>query len=352
MNIIEEFNNLEIGQQKYRMHLGMSGVGDNPRKVWLNFRWSFPLFENGRILRLFDLGNRIEDQVVDRLKQIENIKVSALDKDGKQYRCSFLAGHFAGSTDGVVKNVDPKNPEEVMLLEVKSANNNRFNELQQGESYEQWSSNYAIQIQCYMAALNLSRTLVVVYNKNDSGLYTEIIDIREGVLDEMKQKARQIILARTPPESPYSSTDYRIKKFMSAKEQAVYNLEQLPDNVNCRNCKHSEPVLEGDGGWRCNKFNKAIDEETQRQGCDDHIWLPALVNLPIESKGEDDITYMKGGKSITNAPKNKTGMNVFTSTEMRELSKSYYDPELIKKLLRFREEFGVDTRLEELTRDG
>ena len=100
------------------------------------------------------------------------------------------------------------------------------------------------------------------------------------------------------------------------------------------------------------KFNKAIDEETQRQGCDDHIWLPALVNLPIESKGEDDITYMKGGKSITNAPKNKTGMNVFTSTEMRELSKSYYDPELIKKLLRFREEFGVDTRLEELTRDG
>ena len=69
MNIIEEFDNVEVGQQKYRMHLGMSGVGDNPRKVWLNFRWSFPLFENGRILRLFDLGNRIEDQVVDRLKQ-------------------------------------------------------------------------------------------------------------------------------------------------------------------------------------------------------------------------------------------------------------------------------------------
>ena len=350
MNIIEEFNNVEIVQQKYRMHLGMSGVGDNPRKVWLNFRWSFPLFEKGRILRLFDLGNRIEDQVVDRLKQMENIKVSALDKDGKQYRCSFLAGHFAGSTDGVVKNVDPKNPEEVMLLEVKSANNSRFNELQQAESYEQWSSNYAIQIQCYMAALNLSRTLVVVYNKNDSGLYTEIIDAREGVLDEMKQKARQIILATAPPESPYSPTDYRIKKFMSAKEQAVYNLEQLPDNVNCRNCKHSEPIIEGDGGWRCNKFNKPIDEAKQRAGCEQHIWLSSLVNLPIESQGDDSITYMKGPNSFTNAPKDQLGRTSYTSHEMKELSKANYDPEIVKKLMRFRDEFGVNTRLEELTR--
>ena len=351
MNIVEEFDKAEQQGQKHRVHMGMSIIGDNPRKLWLMFRWSFPMIDNSRILRLFDLGNRIEDQVVDALKK-SSINVSALDKAGKQYRCSHLAGHLGGSTDGVVKNVDPENPEEVMLLEVKAANNNRFNELQQGESYEQWSSNYAVQIQCYMASFNLKRTLVVVYNKNDSSLYTEIIDAREGVLEKMKKKAREIIAATEPPESPYSPTDYRIKKFMSAKEQAIYTLEQLPDDVNCRNCKHSEPVLEGDGGWRCNKFNKAIDEETQRQGCDDHIWLPALVNLPIESKGEDDITYMKGGKSITNAPKNKTGMNVFTSTEMRELSKSYYDPELIKKLLRFREEFGVDTRLEELTRDG
>jgi len=58
---------------------------------------------------------------------------------------------------------------------------------------------------------------------------------------------------------------------------------------------------------------------------------------------------MKGNKSITNAPKSEAAMNSFTSAEMRELSKVNYDPDLIKKLLRFREEFGVDTRLEELT---
>ena len=42
-------------------------------------------------------------------------------------------------------------------------------------------------------------------------------------------------------------------------------------------------------------------------------------------------------------------MNSFTSAEMRELSKVDYDSDVMKKLLRFREEFGVDTRLEELT---
>ena len=348
MNIVEEFDKAEQAGQKHRMHMGMSIIGDNPRKLWLMFRWSFPLIDNGRILRLFDLGNRIEDQVVEALKK-SSIKVSALDKDGKQYRCSYLAGHLGGSTDGVVKNVDSENPEEVMLLEVKSANNNRFNELQQSESYEQWSFNYATQIQCYMAAFNLKRALVVVYNKNDSSLYTEIVDAREGVLEEMVDKARKIITATKPPESPYSPTDYRIKKFMSAKEQAIYNLERLPDDVNCRNCKFSEPVMEGDGGWRCNKKNTMLAEEAQRNHCDDHIRLTALVNLPVESEGENDVTYMKGNKSITNAPKSEAAMNSFTSAEMRELSKANYDPDLIKKLLRFREEFGVDTRLEELT---
>ena len=89
-----------------------------------------------------------------------------------------------------------------MLLEVKSANNSRFNELQQGESYEQWSFNYATQILCYMASFNLKRALVVVYNKNDSSLYTEVVEAREGVLEEMTSKASKIISATDPPESP------------------------------------------------------------------------------------------------------------------------------------------------------
>ena len=293
MTLVDEFDQLEVDGQRRRQHLGMSVIGGDPRKLWLEFRWSFPMFENGRILRLFDLGNHIEDQVVDRLKKVDTIKVSATDKEGNQYRCSFLGGHMGGSVDGVVKQADPENPEEVMILEVKSANNNRFRELQQGESYEEWS-----------------------------------------------------------PPSPYASTDYRIRKFMTQKQQAIYGLKQLPDDINCRNCAHSEPVFDGDGAWRCNNFSKPIDEATQRKGCEQHIWLSSLVNLPVNGLSGGATTYAKGKALITNAPKDQAGKDVYTSQEMRELSKVNYDPEVIKKLMRFREEFGMDTRLEELTRDG
>jgi hypothetical protein len=351
MTLVDEFDELEVYGQRRRQHLGMSVIGGDPRKLWLEFRWSFPLFENGRILRLFDLGNRIEDQVVDRMKKMEGLKVSAKDKDGNQYRCSFLGGHLGGSVDGVVKDVDPENPEEVMILEVKSANNNRFRDLQQGESYEEWSKDYSAQIQCYMAAFDLKRALIIVYNKNDSDLYIEIVEARDGILDEMTEKAKLIIQADSPPPSPYSSTDYRIRKFMTPKQQAIYGLEQLPDDINCRNCAHSEPVFDGDGGWRCNNFNKPLDETTQRQGCEQHIWLSSLVSLPIDGIGGGVTTYAKGKVLLTNAPKDQAGKDVYTSKEMRELSKVNYDPEVIKKLMRFREEFGINTRLEELTRD-
>ena len=352
MILIDEFDQLELVGQKKRAHLGMSVVGGNERQLWFEFRWSFPMFEDGRILRLFDLGHRIEDQVLDRLKKMNGIRVSSKNKDGTQYRCSFLGDHMGGSLDGIVKNVIKDKPEEVLLLEVKSANDRRFKELQQTGDYEAWSTNYSVQIQCYMAAFELDRTLIIVYNKNDSEIYTEIVEAKDGVLEEMIAKAKRIIVAEKPPPSPYASTDYRIRKFMTKKQQGIYNLKRLPDNVNCRNCAHSEPMLGEEGGWLCHNFSKPIDEATQRKGCDQHIWLSSLVNLPIEKMGETTTSYLRGNDVFTNAPKDQAGKDVYTSQEMRELSKVNYDPEVIKKLMRFREEFGVGTRLEELTRDG
>jgi len=49
-----------------RGHLGFSGIGDDDEyKQWMGFHWCLPSTFGGRMLRLFDLGNRIEDQVVD-----------------------------------------------------------------------------------------------------------------------------------------------------------------------------------------------------------------------------------------------------------------------------------------------
>jgi len=142
-------------ENRFRGHLGFSGIGDDDEyKLWMGFRWCLPASFNGRMLRLFDLGNRIEDQVVENIRNTDVISIASHDKDGNQFRASFFGGHFAGSCDGLLKGIFPPPSEEViLLLEVKSANDKRFKELVKLQSYEEWSETYRWQVHAYMGAL-------------------------------------------------------------------------------------------------------------------------------------------------------------------------------------------------------
>ena len=171
------FNRIDevISEQndRNRGHMGFSGIGDDDeRKIWLNFHWCLSSSFDGRMLRLFDLGNRIEDQVVDYIKSTNVIGVSPVDKDGKQYRASALGGHFSGSCDGFVRKVLPEAMEEVLLLEVKSANDKRFKELCKLADYQGWSKTYQWQIHAYMGIFGVKKTLAVVNNHDSCGKTT------------------------------------------------------------------------------------------------------------------------------------------------------------------------------------
>ena len=52
----------------------------------MSYHWSLPSSFEDRMLRLFDLGNRIEDQVVDNIANTTVMQVSALDNQGNQYQ--------------------------------------------------------------------------------------------------------------------------------------------------------------------------------------------------------------------------------------------------------------------------
>ena len=66
-SIFEQIDDVIVEQnERNRGHLGFSIIGDDDeRKIWLNFHWCLSPSFGGRMLRLFDLGQRIEDQVVD-----------------------------------------------------------------------------------------------------------------------------------------------------------------------------------------------------------------------------------------------------------------------------------------------
>jgi len=330
-------------ETRYRNHLGMSGIGDDDeRKLWLGFRHCLNSSFEGRMLRLFNLGHRIEEQVVDDIKRTKVISVAAEDQDGNQFSASLLGGHFAGSCDGLLRGVFPEPDEEkIVLLEIKSANDKRFKQLQKERDYGGWSETYRWQIHCYMGALSLTHALVVVVNKNTSEIYSEIIPFDLSIWEKAQEKAKRIICSDTPPPPSRAESDWRMKN-ESSVYQDVYFKRRLPQSVNCRNCINSKPVVESHGAtWYCSRSKRALTFEEQHAGCDDHLWIPALVNadhLPDESN-EDEIAYRVGIKKIFNVISSKRGEYRYSSCEMRELSKAKFDLEMIENMEPIRNEF-------------
>ena len=331
-------------ENRFRGHLGFSGIGDDDEyKMWMGFRWCLPASFSGRMLRLFDLGNRIEDQGGENIRNTDGRSIASHDTDGNQYRASFCGGHFAGSCDGLLKGIFPPPSEEViLLLEVKSANDKRFKELVKLQSYEEWSETYRWQIHAYMGALGLGLCMVVVVNKNDSSVYTEIIDFNPHVWDKAQARAWRIITSDAPDKNTrMSEKDWRMKN-ESELYRNVYFGRRLPESVNCRNCKNVKPLTESNGAvWFCKRKQQSLSLDAQREGCKDHLWIPDLVNanhLPGKST-EDSVAYQVGIMEFYNSTSEVTGEYHYSSVEMRELSKADFEAGLMMTGESVRREF-------------
>ena len=331
-------------ENRHRGHLGFSGIGDDDEyKMWMGFRWCLPSTFGGRMLRLFDLGQRIEEQIVDNIKDSGLISIASHDKDGNQFRASFFGGHFAGSCDGLLKGVLPSPEEElVLLLEVKSANDKRFKELVKLESYEAWSETYRWQIHSYMGALGLTKCMVVVMNKNNSEIYSEVIEYNAAIWERAQEKAERIICSDVPlKDTQRSEKDWRMKNEPDLYKDIYYG-RRLPESVNCRNCVHSKPLTESNGAvWLCKKRNHALSLDEQRAGCDKHMWIPELVNadhMP-ERSTEDATAYRVGIIDFYNGVGPEDGEYYYSSAEMRELSKVRFNAEMMIDAEKIRAEF-------------
>ena len=343
-SIFKKIDEVIVEQNKdYRGHLGFSIIGDtDERKLWLKFNWCLTSSFEGRMLRLFDLGNRIEDQVIDNISDTKVIGVSPLDKDGNQYRASAVGGHFAGSCDGFVRKVLPDFPDTVLVLEVKSANDKRFKELVKLQDYQGWSQTYQWQIHSYMGIFGVTKTLIVVVNKNNNEIYSEIIDYNPSIWEQAQEKANRIIASDAIPDG-LSEKDWRLKNETTVYRE-VYLGNRLPTSVNCRNCTSSKAITESNGAvWWCFRHNKNLALDEQKNGCQDHLWMPVLVpadHLPDQST-EDKIAYQSGIVKFFNSTKENLDANSFSSPELRELSKAKFDAEIMTGTHSFRDSFDA-----------
>jgi len=345
---------LEEGNRSNRGHLGFSVIGDeDEHKLWMNFHWCLPSTFSGRMLRLFDLGNRIEDQVIENIRDSGLYDVASHDSDGNQVSVSVLGGHFSGSCDALLRRVLPP-PDDglVLLCEIKSANDKRFNQLKKLGSYELWSETYKWQIHCYMGGLGLTKCIVIVVNKNNSEVYTEVIDYDEQVWEKAQERAERVITSTEPPKhGRKSEKDYMLRGESKAYID-IYTRKRFPESVNCRNCAFSKPLVNTHGAtWVCTRSGQNLDLDTQRAGCNDHLWTPKLIttatHIPEESN-DDVIAYQSGVVTFYNAT--EKGMKdgpYYSSAELREFSKVQFDADFMKLASEVKAEFPgsqVDVR--------
>ena len=206
INMASPENVLDVwyeSQNVARTRLGLSEVG-HPCNRYLWYRHQgLPLpTPDGRVLRLFELGNVIEEHL------IADLRKAGYTIDGQQTDVVLSYGdvHLLGHTDGIIEGLAESSAKH--LLEIKTANEKSFKALVKCRSYEKWNPKYKGQVHAYMMGLTLRRALVIVYNKNTSEVYSERIKYdREYAIDLMTD-VFNAITAETEPERKCPRADW------------------------------------------------------------------------------------------------------------------------------------------------
>lgn len=278
------FEHYEAAQQgKHRPHLGGSQIG-NPckRALWYQFRWCLAPSHEGRILRLFETGNREEDRIVANLRAVG---VTVWDRDsetGRQISFTEHGGHFALSLDGVGQGFEESSAPHV--LEFKTMGKKAFADVTR-KGVKESKPVYWAQMQVGMYLADLDRAYFIAVEKDTDAIYGERVKLDVAEAMSLIAKAGEVIFAAHPPERIASdASDFRCR-FCDYRD--VCHGEKIPE-VNCRTCCHVTP--ERDGTWTCELHGR----DTTGEACADHLFIPSAMppRYEFDDAGTEWVTYI------------------------------------------------------------
>ena len=287
----------------FRSHLGASLIGKAcERALWYDFRWTTKARFEGRVLRLFETGNREEERLVRNLRRTGATVLEVDPETGRQYRVQAHGGHFGGSLDGVAIHL-LEAPKAWHVLEFKTHSNKSFTDLVAKKVRESKPQHFA-QMQIYMNLMGMNRAMYLAVNKDTDDLYVQRVEADVAYTEQLLEKARRIIFAPTPlPRISEEPSWYQCRLC----DHADVCHGSRAAEVNCRTCLHSSPV---EGGWHCDRHQKPLSEVDQRTGCEQHLYLPPLVPAAQVDAGEDWVDYeFSGGVCWRDAGLNKHAAN-------------------------------------------
>ena len=272
----------------FRTHLGASLIGKEcERALWYDFRWATKAKFPGRVLRLFETGNREEDRLVGNLRRTGATVLELDPETGRQFRVQAHGGHFGGSLDGVAINL-LEAPKTWHVLEFKTHSNKSFNDVAAKKVRVSKPQHFA-QMQIYMHLVGINRAMYLAVNKDTDDLYVERVEADTQYAEQLLEKARRIIFAQAPlPRISEDPSWYQCRMCDHAPLCHASGQRVAAPEVNCRTCLHSTPV---EGGWQCERHEKTLSEADQRIGCEQHLYLPPLVPAVQVDAGDDWVDY-------------------------------------------------------------
>lgn len=277
--------------EESRPYFGMSSAGDEcARKLFLRFRWAAREQFAARTLKAFADGHAGEALQAERLRLVPGLKLYTTDDHGEQFALEALGGHLRGHLDGVIVGLlqAPKTPH---VWEHKQVNSDKFKALQkaiadQGEkdALEAWDGVYFKQAQLYMKHADLKRHYLTVSTPGGRDTIAVRTEYQAAKAAALVERAEKIIFAASPPEKISTDPTFWLCKWCSFHAHCHGTAAPA---VSCRTCAHVTP--EQDGTWTCARNDcDVIPVEFQRVGCDDHRYIPRLVENFAELENDED----------------------------------------------------------------
>ena len=201
---------------------------------------------DGRVSRIFALGQKIEDIAVADLRrtmrQLRGWEFLPRDPEtGQQFFVSMYGGHLRTWADGMF--VERATGTKV-LFECKSMNSKNFAKLQK-DGVASTQPKYFAQMQFMMHAMKIGYCVFWTYCKDDSRLYSELVQYDEFYAESLMARVELAMkgLGRRKATDP-SSFACRFCNLSTACHEGTTPM------TSCRTCRHSE--AKADGTWWCN----------------------------------------------------------------------------------------------------
>ena len=268
----------------FREHLGASLIGKScERALWYDFRWVTGARFSGRILRLFETGQLEEARLVRNLRATGATVLDLDPQSGRQWRVEAHDGHFGGSLDAVAIGL-LEAPKTWHVVEFKTHSAKSFRELA-AKGVALAKPQHFSQMQIYMHLTGITRAMYIAVCKDTDDLHIERVTADADVAMRLLEKARRLITAKRPPARISEDAQWWECRFCDHRAACHEGGAAV---ITCRSCLHSTPV---EDGWRCARFDNALDRAAQRNACAKHLFIPDLVPAEIVDAGLDHVVY-------------------------------------------------------------